>query len=460
MFFERVYDETLAQASYVIGCQSGGVAAVIDPKRDIDTYLEIAEKNQLKITKVLETHIHADFLCGSRELAHATGAEIFVSDEGDEDWKYDFSSTKLKDGNTINLGNLSIEALHTPGHTPEHLSYKLIDHPATDAPIMLFTGDDLFLGDVGRPDLLEQAAGIQGTQEEGAKALFQSLSVFTSMPDYVQVWPGHGSGSACGKALGAVPSSTIGYEKIRNWALQLLDHEKKFTQELLEDQPEPPTYFAKMKQLNKEQRPVLSEIPEIKHLNQTEWNTLKAEGKMIVDTRKVIKYREKHLKTTINIPNNKSLSTWMGWFADYDDVIALVATEDEIKEIARKLMRIGLDHNLSYITPDELLKWEKENLSNYKVIEKSEVKKLMKDEDVQVIDVRGASEYKENHIDGAKNIFVGNLEENIDQIPTHKQLIIHCQTGARAAIAHSILQKNGIQNSFNYAGGMDDWLED
>src|SRR5690606_37777874 len=251
MFFQHVYDKSLAQASYFIGCQKCGVAMVIDPKRDVDTYLEIAKQNNMQITHVAETHIHADFLSGSRELAALTGAKLYLSNEGGPDWQYQFDHVGLKDGDEFKVRNLKIEVIHTPGHTPESISYLLTDVPASDKPVMLFTGDFVFVGDIGRPDLLEKAAGMIGPQDAGAKQMFKSLKRFSELPDYIQVWPGHGAGSACGKALGAVPSSTVGYEKIRNWAFQYDSDEKGFAKYLLEDQPEPPKYFAMMKKLNK-----------------------------------------------------------------------------------------------------------------------------------------------------------------------------------------------------------------
>ncbi|MBW7951637.1 MAG: MBL fold metallo-hydrolase, partial [Chitinophagaceae bacterium] len=261
MFFQHIYDKSLAQGSYFIGCQATGEAIVIDAKRDVDTYLEIAKQNNFKITHITETHIHADFLCGSRELSAITGATMYLSNEGGVDWQYEFEHIGLKDNDIIKVGNLTLQVMHTPGHTPESISFVLTDHPASDKPVMIFTGDFVFVGDIGRPDLLEKAAGIKGTKEIGAMQMFQSLKKFAALPEYVQVWSAHGAGSACGKALGAVHSSTVGYEKIRNWAFQFNENEKDFIANLLADQPEPPKYFAMMKHLNKVKRPLLLEVP-------------------------------------------------------------------------------------------------------------------------------------------------------------------------------------------------------
>ncbi len=264
MYFQHVYDKSLAQASYFIGCQKAGVAAVIDPKRDVDTYLDIAKQNNMKITHIFETHIHADFLSGSRELAALTGAEMYLSAEGGKGWEYEFTHKGVKDKDVIKLGNLLFEVLHTPGHTPESISLLLTDTPASMEPVMLFTGDFVFVGDVGRPDLLEKAAGVVGTADAGAVAMYKSIQKFNALSDFIQVWPGHGAGSACGKSLGSVPSTTVGYEKARNWAFQYSNNEKGFVKYLLTDQPEPPKYFAKMKSLNKIERPLLTSVPKLK----------------------------------------------------------------------------------------------------------------------------------------------------------------------------------------------------
>lgn len=457
MYFKLVYDESLAQASYVIGCQEAEIAAVIDPKRDVDTYLKIAEDNNFKITHILETHIHADFLCGSRELAALTGGELILSDEGDENWKYQFPHTKVKNGDIIKVGNLSIQAIHTPGHTPEHLSFLLTDHPATDKPAMLFTGDFVFVGDVGRPDLLEQAAGLKGTQEKGAHDLFDSLQDFVKMQDYILMWPGHGAGSACGKALGAVNMSTIGYEKIRNWALQLLNDKEAFTTELLADQPEPPRYFAMMKKLNKEDRKLLTEVPKIKNLNHQEYREAKNSQRELIDARPKEQFAKSYLEGSLNIPNNRSFSTWMGWFLDYETHFVLIATSNEIEDLTRKLMRIGMDHIIGYITPEQLSDFEKGNLQSYHSLDKSMIKEKMRKKDVQIIDIRGKSEYKEGHIDGGENIFLGTLDENFDKIAKDKEAIIYCGSGNRSAIAYSLLVANGFDNILNYSGGWSDW---
>lgn len=349
MFFQHIYDKSLAQASYFIGCQKAGVAAVIDPKRDVDTYLEIAKANNMTITHIFETHIHADFLAGSRELAKLTGAEMYLSDEGGEGWEYEFKHHGLKDGDEVKIGNLTIEVLHTPGHTPESISFLLTDNPATKEPVMLFTGDFVFVGDIGRPDLLEKAAGLTGTMDAGAKEMYKSINKFSSLPEYIQVWPGHGAGSACGKALGAVPSTTVGYEKVRNWAFQYQNDEKGFVQYLLADQPEPPKYFAMMKSLNKIDRPLLTEVPTLKKLSAADLKDAMAKGMKVLDARDKVEFAAGFIPETMNIQGNNSFATWAGWFLKYDEQFIILADESKLDDLTRKLMRIGLDNIYGYV---------------------------------------------------------------------------------------------------------------
>ena len=456
MFFKHIYDTSLAQGSYLIGCQAKGEAIVIDAKRDVDTYLEIAKENNLTITHITETHIHADFLSGSRELAEITGAQLYLSDEGGPDWQYEFPHEGLKHGDKIKVGNLTLEVIYTPGHTPESISFLLTDHPATDEPVMIFTGDFVFVGDIGRPDLLEKAAGITGTQEKGAHEMYRSVQDFSKLAPHIQVWPGHGAGSACGKALGSVPSSTVGYEKIRNWAFRFESDEEGFVQYLLEGQPEPPKYFAMMKKLNKLERPLLTEVPKHPKLSETEFLQKYTHGIKVIDTRNKVEFAKGFIPGSINIQNNKTLSTWAGWLLNYDEDFVIVAPEEEMEEITRKLMRIGLDQIAGFISDVNLPGIE---LQKADVIDIEEFKTYLGKEEVQIVDVRGKTEYEEGHVEGAENIFVGTLQQNLDKISKERQVVIHCQSGDRSAIAYSVLRKNGFNNVKNYSGGMKEWRE-
>lgn len=458
MYFQHVYDKSLAQASYFIGCQKAGVAIVIDPKRDVDTYLEIAQQNNMKITHVAETHIHADFLSGARELAELTGANLYLSDEGGADWQYAFDHVGLKDGDIFNVGNLKFEVLHTPGHTPESISFLLTDQPSSDEPVMLFTGDFVFVGDIGRPDLLEKAAGIKGTMDVGAKQMYQSIKRFRELPDHLQVWPGHGAGSACGKALGAVPSSTVGYEKIRNWAFKYENDEKGFVQYLLADQPEPPRYFAMMKKLNKIDRPLLTQVPRLEKLTVQKVKQALDSGVKVIDTRLKDEFERGFIPGTINIQGNNSFTTWMGWLVSYEEPFILIAEESKLDDLTRNLMRIGLDKIQGYM--DKVKDWEKtgEKLSQSETISADKLENILKTNHTQIVDLRGASEYKAGHIKGTENIFLGTLEKDLDKIKRDQQVVIHCQAGDRSAIGYSLLYKHGFKNVKNYSGGISEWV--
>lgn len=456
MFFERIYEKGLAQASYIIGCQATKEAIVIDPKRDIDTYLQIAERENFKITHIAETHIQADFLSGSLELANATGAKIFLSDEGGIDWQYQFDHIGLRDGDVIKIGNLIIKVLHTPGHTPEHISFMLTDQPASPEPAMIFTGDFVFVGDVGRPDLLEKAAGIEGTMIEGAKQMYRSLKKFRSLPDHIQVWPAHGAGSACGKALGAVPSSTVGYEKLSNWALKISD-EETFIQALLEGQPEPPKYFAMMKKLNKIGPKILGSLQHPAKLSVTEFNSALKKGNQIVDTRDKLSFASGHILGSINIQDNNSFSTWAGWMLDYEKPIILITPEHRVDILNRALIRIGLDNLRGYIS--ELDKMETIGL-NMEILNQISVDELNEDfSTYRIIDVRSFTEFNLVHIPTALNIHAGYLEKNLNNIFPDEKLVVYCTSGDRSAIAASYLLRNGYKNVFNLSGGINNWIQ-
>ncbi len=467
MYFEHFFEPGLAQKSYLVGCQKTGEAIVIDPRRDVDVYLTAARDNDLRITKIAETHIHADFLSGSRELAAATGAEILASDEGGPDWQYRFAHTGLRDGDQIHVGNVRLDVMHTPGHTPEHISFVLYDLPAGPAAMMAFTGDFVFVGDVGRPDLLEEAAGIKDTKIRGARDLWKSLRRFRELPHHVMVWPAHGAGSACGKALGAVPSSTVGYELATNWAFQVED-EETFVHQLLDGQPEPPYYFAEMKVRNRAGAPVLGTVerpPVIGPRRIAELcgiaeghNAQSGEGlqsAQILDVRSQFAFAGAHIPGSISVPMDRSLSNWAGWTLDYDRPIVLIAPDHQVSDAVHSLIRIGLDTIVGY-TPsvdgwiDE--GWPVARVDQLTADELSAELDIDADK-YHVIDVRSQSEFDEGHIDGAVNIHAGRLVRLADQIPRGRPLLVHCQSGYRSIIAVSSLERLGIGPVVNLIGG-------
>jgi hydroxyacylglutathione hydrolase len=465
MLLKRFYDTKLAQASYLIGCAATGEAIVLDPNRDVEEYIRAATAEGMKITRVTETHIHADFVSGSRELAQRTGAELLLSDEGDADWKYAFAeeadATLLHDGDTFMVGNLRFDVVHTPGHTPEHLSFVVTDTPATDKAMGVITGDFVFVGDVGRPDLLEKAAKVAGTMEAGARTLFQSLQRFKQLPDYLQIWPGHGAGSACGKSLGAVPTSTIGYERIANWGLAVED-ENEFVRMVLAGQPEPPRYFAEMKRINKEGPRILGGYRRPERLADSRLEAILAGGALVVDTRTAADYAARHVPGTINIPLNKSFSTWAGWLVPYDrDFYLLVndACTHCIDEAAHDLAMIGLDRVAGYLGAEAIEVWARagREVGAVPQMSVSQLSEQMSAGNVSVLDVRGHAEWEAGHLPDVENIPVGYLKDSLDEIPRDRPVVVHCQSGARSAIAASVLRAEGLTNVVNLTGGFAAW---
>jgi hydroxyacylglutathione hydrolase len=464
MLLKRIYDPKLAQASYLIGCQATGEAIVVDANRDIAQYIDAAAEEGLRVTHVTETHIHADFVSGSRELAQRTGAQLLLSDEGDADWKYAFAAashaTLLHDHDVFMVGNLKFEVLHTPGHTPEHLSFLVTDTPASAGPIGAITGDFVFVGDVGRPDLLERAAKMMGTMEAGARTLFRSLQRFKQLPDHLQIWPGHGAGSACGKALGAVPTSTLGYEKIANWGLTITD-EQAFVDAVLAGQPEPPKYFAEMKRINKIGPAILNGFRRPPHLALGALTNALSSGSVIVDCRPAAKYAAGFIPGTINIPLNKSFNTWAGWLLAYGTDFYLIVEDDtSVAAAVRDLAMIGLDQVAGYLTTSVLAEFTASG-GELRRIPQSAVSTVAADLSagrVHVIDVRGATEYAAGHLPGVPNIPLGYLTEHLDELPTATPLVLHCQGGGRSAIAASLLSARGFTNVVNMTGGYAAWV--
>lgn len=457
MFFKQIYEPGLAHASYMVGCQKTGECLVIDAKRDIDTYLDVAKAEGLKITHLAETHIHADFLAGTRELAEVTGASMYLSDEGGEDWQYEFGHIGARDGDTFVVGNIKVEVMYSPGHTPEHISFLVTDTPSVaDVPIMIFTGDFVFVGDIGRPDLLEKAAGMYGTMEVGARQMWESLKKFKALPDHIQVHPAHGAGSACGKALGAIPSSTVGYEKIVNWALQHTS-EEDFVKELLSGQPEPPKYFAKMKHLNKVDRPLLTEVPSIPEVSIERVKEALDNKQHVVDTRNKMAFAGGHIPGTVNVQYMKSFTNWAGWVLDYEEPFILIAEAEKTDELMRKLMRIGLDNVAGY-HPD-VAGWEAagNELATTTQMDIAELRGKLDDDNTVVIDIRGISEHEEGHIPGSWNIHTGHLVDHLAEIPKDKTVVLSCQTGVRSSLGVSILEREGFTNIVNFPKGFGGW---
>ncbi|MGL4609732.1 MAG: MBL fold metallo-hydrolase [Trueperaceae bacterium] len=447
MLFKQFYDEDLAQGSYFIGCQITGEAIVVDPWRDVQTYLDEARRNNMKIVAVTETHIHADFLSGSKELATTTGAKLYFSDEGDKDWKYNFDdplsyqTSKLYDNSEINIGNIIVKAIHTPGHTPEHLSFLVTDG-AADKPGFYLTGDFVFVGDTGRPDLLSEAAGGSDTRSAGAKQLFASLrNKFLSLPDYVQVWPAHGAGSACGKSLGAVASTTVGYERLFSWWVPFVENNDVggFTKTLLEGQPDAPSYFGRMKRQNKLGPALLGKRPKLEKFKVSNIADRINKQFIFVDPRNRADYLKGSVRGSLHIPDGKKFITYASYILDSErdtrPIVLLAENEKEANRLRTRLSFVGIDHVVGYVTSFEDLKLEPVPTVSLEDFEKLE--------QPFILDVRTASEYEGGHIETAKQLHVGRMVYNLNELPKSETIITHCQSGARATVAVSALRAAG-----------------
>jgi hydroxyacylglutathione hydrolase len=452
MYFKQFFDPRLAQYAYLIGCQKNGTAVVIDPMRDVDQYIEAAAKENLKIVAAADTHIHADYISGLRELAER-GVKIYASDEGDKDWKYEwlinsdkYDYTLMKDGDSFSIGNIKIQAWHTPGHTPEHLSYLVTDGAAADEPLGIATGDFVFVGDVGRPDLLESAANVVGMMEPSARTLYGTVQKFREMPDYLKIWPGHGAGSACGKALGAVPDSTVGYELRFNNSLKAASSEDNFVKFILEGQPEPPLYFARMKRDNKI-GPAVLPVPTPARRAVSEIDRLLADGVVFLDTRERDLFSAGHIQGSMLSPLNKSFNTVAGSYITEEQNMLLVVEENRVQEAVVDLYRIGLDNVIGFITPDDLKTYGNQGgkIDTLEVHTFESAAALIGSPDAAVLDVRKATEYQEEgHIEGAVNIAHTRLHPRKGDVPTGKKLVVHCQAGGRSAVAAAFLKREGF----------------
>lgn len=463
MYLKYFYDNHLAQASYMIGCQKTGEAAIIDPSRMIDSYVQVAEEQGFIIKKVLETHIHADFVSGSTELARRTNATIYHSAEGgDANGGYEFGSSLSTQGvkheETISVGNVQLKAIFTPGHTPEHMSYELTDRMNAELPMGVFTGDFVFVGDVGRPDLLEKAVGVKDSADKGARQMFNSLQEFKKYEDYIQIWPGHGAGSSCGKSLGAVPTSTVGYEKRYNPAFQPTE-EQNFVEFLLDGQPEPPAYFAKMKEVNPSGMTPLSEVSSAVQmgLDGDAVRKLAQSGQaLVVDTRSAIAYANGSLPGTLNLPFPGSFAEWMGRLANYEVDLYIIADLQHIDEIENVFAAMGMDRFKGFFSPSVVNPTQE--LRSYVSKNPKEVDAEIEQNNLQIVDVRYTDEWKESHIPNAINIPLHELDKNTDQLSTDRPVMVHCQTGIRSVIASSILLNHGF-DVINVNGGFKEWKE-
>ncbi len=469
MHFQQIFEPKLAQNSYLIGCQKTGEAIIVDPMRDIHRYIEAASKASLKIVAVTETHIHADYLSGAQEFAHQLGVKVYASNCSDNEWRFDwviesdYDHQLLKHGDAFQIGNIEFKTLYTPGHTPEHISFLVTDRGgAADRPMGILSGDFVFVGDVGRPDLLESAAGQNGAMKPAAQTLFRSLQQFKELPQYLQVWPGHGAGSACGKALGAVPMSTVGYELQFNQSLLATASERQFVDYILSGQPEPPMYFARMKFENRSGPAILGKLPKPKKLGSDQFKLfINNQDVALIDTRSWQSFRTGHIPGTIFAPMNKSFNTTAGCYVTPRMPIYLIIEENKLSEAIVDLIRIGLDDIRGYFTPDTLENYKTAGgeLSSIDEIDVRSLKEKIENNNVHILDVRRASELAQTgQLEGAQNIAHTRLQPRLAEVLKDKPLMVHCLSGVRSSYASAFLKRNGYDVT-NIAGGFNAWLK-
>ena len=454
MLVRQVADLKLAQFAYLVGCPRTGEAIVIDPERDVDRYFDLAARHKLRLVAAADTHIHADYLSGLREMA-ARGVFVYASREGGPDWQYQWllhgnsPHRLLGHGDQFSVGGIELQAVHTPGHTPEHLSFLVRDAGggAKDF-IALASGDFVFVGDVGRPDLLERAAGIVGVMEPSARAQFASIQrAFRNLPEFLQVWPAHGAGSACGKSLGDVPTSTVGYELRTNRSIQAAIDEQTFVDFILAGQPEPPLYFARMKRDNRRGPQLLPALPSPERLQASDLAGLESRRDIaLLDTRARVAFFEGHLGGSLLTELDYQFCSIAGSYVPEGTPIYLVVNAAQLDEAVRALVRVGLDRVVGYFTPETLADYPRQggSLRRSATIDMAGLEEQRLRGRAHVLDVRGAAEFEAGHVPGALHVPHTRIGINVDTLPVDKPLLVYCHSGARAAAAVAMLARLGF----------------
>jgi hydroxyacylglutathione hydrolase len=459
LLFQR-FVPGLAIVSYLVGDERTGEAAVIDPTRDVDDFIHYAREHDLHIRHVFETHVHADFVVGSPELKARLGddVQIHASGMGGADWTPAHADHVVSEGDEIGVGGLRMRAFHTPGHTPEHVSWALFDDSRSrDIPWILFTGDFLFVGDVGRPDLLGAEA-----REQLAHQLYESLfERLPAIPDITELYPNHGAGSLCGKAINSRRSSTIGYERRFNPAL-VQKPEAQWVHDLMSDMPLAPPYFRRMKKVNQEGPRILGlELPGNVRINAREVRDRVCEQCLVVDVRSKEAFAGAHIPGAINIPLGPSLPTWAGWVLPYDRPTTIVLDHpQQFPEVVTHLVRVGFDEIHGYLEGG-IETWESSGypLATLNTVSVHELAAAL-DRDRRgftVLDVRTEKEWNGGHIDGAIHIHGGTLQDRVGDVARDKPVVVVCGSGYRASIASSFLKRSGIEDVSNAIGGMSAW---
>ena len=467
MLVRQIHDTGLAQYAYLIGCPRSGEAIIFDPERDIDRYFELAAAHKLKIVAAADTHIHADYLSGLREFAER-GVKVYASDEGGPEWRYEwlvgssYPHQLVKHHDRFKVGNIEFTVMHTPGHTPEHVAYSVVDlGSGANEPIGVITGDFVFVGDLGRPDLLEEAAGVVGTMDPGARQLYASLKQFRALPEHVQVWPAHGAGSACGKSLGDVPSSTVGYELRFNPAVRAATSEDAFVDYILAGQPEPPMYFARMKRDNRRGPKVIGSVTMPPKMSAGALAAAGGTGNaVIIDTRSRAAFLAKHVRGSLLAERAYQFVNITGSYIAEDAPMYLVVDEAVLDASVRDLIRIGLDDVRGWVTPEEYETWlsTAAGVATIASIKMDEVETKRHEGGYTILDVRGKVDFVEKHIPGAINVAHTRIPARINEIPRDKPVLVHCNSGARSAHAVALLEREGYSVT-NVADMFANWKE-
>jgi hydroxyacylglutathione hydrolase len=453
MQIHRIEVPGLAHYSYVVS--SNGKAVVIDPKRDFDTYIKFAEAHNLTLTHILETHIHADFASGARALAQTAGADLWLSghDEG-EDFSYGFPHHEFRDGEELIVGDLRFVALHTPGHTPEHLSFVLHDKArAAHVPLAVFSGDFLFVGSLGRPDLLGDAA-----TQRLARELFRSVRErISQLPDGVAIYPAHGSGSLCGSGISESQQSTLGYERAAN-SLLSEPSEQRFVKSVLGCPLPFPDYYRRMKRVNSAGPAPLSGVPGKIVIEPADLReAVKSNAAEVLDLRRPEAFGGAHILNSFNIGEGQNLSMWAAWILPYDRPIYLVGEETtDYEEASRSLIRVGLDQIAGFLKGG-IRSWIESGYEQAHLPQVSVEELDARKTQVYVLDVRNDGEWKNGHIEGAEHIPAGDLTKSAPKVARNKEIAVICGSGYRSSIACSILLREGFTHTVNVAGGMGAW---
>ncbi|HPD16217.1 MAG TPA: rhodanese-like domain-containing protein [Planctomycetota bacterium] len=448
MFVQQFYVEGIAHLSYLVGGKKA--CAIIDPRRDVDEYLAAAKAMGLKITHILETHLHADFVSGHLDLAQRTGAAIYAPKSGG--CKY--SHVAVAEGDSFNVEDMRVRVLDTPGHTPDCICYVVTDQSRGDEPVAVFSGDTLFVGDVGRPDLFP------GRGKELAASLFGNLKKLMALPDTCLVYPAHGAGSLCGKAMGAMRVSTIGYERAHNPALQhkTLDD---FSKALLSGMPEAPDHFARCSDINRRGPALVAELSAPKPLSPAEVQALSSQGHVVLDARDYASFGGAHVPGAINIDGAHNFSTFCGWLLPPDKPIILVArTAEEVPALATMLRRVGLDDVMGYLDGG-MGPWITSGLPVARIptMTVHEAQEACKSKTpIVFLDVRAAGEWNASHIEGATHMPLPATRTQFGELDRAATIALVCKSGARASTAGSILQQKGFRSLAVVAGGMTAWV--